>query len=321
MRLWEMMIQTMPKVEDDSQVLFLKYLKENARHVEGAMRSALPTSRVRPGVIHEAMRYTALSDGKRLRPVLVFLACEASGGRRKKAEAVAAALEFVHAFSLIHDDLPCMDDDDLRRGKPTNHKVFGEGVAVLAGDALLTLAFELLGLQAKALGSEVAAELVLELARGTGSRGVVGGQVLDLESEGKEVDLRTVQFIHRKKTARLFECALRLGGLTGGASSSFLSELGQFGEKIGVAFQIVDDILGEAGNQKTLGRKPGRDALLKKATYTRVMGLEASHRTVTRLLREARALAQDFPSKRREFEGFVEVIDARRRDPGGALLV
>ena len=311
--------RNMPDSADRAQTLFLDYLDRSARTVDAAMKRHLPGPRVRPRVVHEAMRYTALSAGKRLRPSLVLLAAETAGGDSGPAEPVAAALEFVHAFSLIHDDLPCMDDDDERRGQPSNHVVYGEGTAVLAGDALLTLAFEVVAEQAEALGPDTTAALTLELARATGSRGVVGGQVMDLQCEGRDVDLRTVQFIHARKTGRLFECALRLGALAGGASDPLLEALGRFGARAGTAFQIVDDILSEAGTAQSLGRKPGRDAIRGKATYPRVQGLKKSQAAVSRLLREAEGQINALPARRDLYRGFLALIDRRRRDAWGGL--
>ncbi len=302
---------------------FGRYLDRTATRVDRALDRLLPPGRERPEVIHRAMRYTALSEGKRLRPAMVLLAYEACGGTGRKADPVAAALEMVHAFSLIHDDLPAMDDDDYRRGKPSNHKVFGEGTAILAGDALLAAAFGVLAGRAasRALGPEIAARLVAELAEATGSRGVIGGQVLDLVSEGKRVSRATVDRIHAGKTGRLFIAALRLGGTAAAAPPAVLNGLTAYGRDLGLAFQIVDDILNAAGTFRELGRDPGRDRVRGKVTYPGTVGFAASHRAVDRLLARARAGAGRLPAGQRRFRGLVEVVDRRRRDAAGALLV
>ncbi len=301
---------------------FAAYLDRAAVRTEASLGRLLPPASAKPRLIHQAMRYTALSEGKRLRPAMVLLAYEACGGRGRKADPVAASIEMVHAFSLIHDDLPAMDDDDFRRGKPSNHKVFGEGVAILAGDALLTLAFETLAAQARprALGPAAAARLVAELSEATGSRGVIGGQVLDLLSEGKRVSPAVLDYIHRRKTGRLFTASLRLGGLAAGAGPAALRRITGYGESLGLAFQIVDDVLGAAGTFRELGRDPGRDRARGKVTYPSVRGMAGSHRAVDRLLARARSEADRLPGRQRLFRGLVEVVDARRRGPDGLPL-
>jgi len=299
---------------------FRRYVDRTAARVDRALDRLLPGSAVRPAIIHQAMRYTALSEGKRLRPAMVILAYEAAGGRGRRADAVAAALEMVHAFSLIHDDLPAMDDDDFRRGKPSNHKVYGEGVAVLAGDALLTLAFGVLAAQERTFGPEVTVRLVAELSRATGSDGVIGGQVMDLRSEGKRVSRDTLRYIHGQKTGRLFVAALRLGAVAAEAPAGALRRLGRYGEAVGLAFQIVDDILGAAGTVRELGRDPGRDRARGKVTYPSMVGFDASHRAVDRELARARAEAARLPGDRALFEGLVELVDRRRRGSGGEPL-
>ena len=300
---------------------FDAFLDRVTPRVDAALDRLLPKVSVRPRVIHDAMRYTALSEGKRLRPALVILAYEASGGRGRRIDAVAAALEMVHAFSLIHDDLPCMDDDDFRRGKPASHKVYGEGVAVLAGDALLAAAFgTLASLRGpRGLGPAITAALVAELAESSGSLGVIGGQVLDLLSEGESVPRATVEYIHRHKTARLFTAALRLGGLAAGAKPGVLRRLSAYGESVGIAFQIVDDILSAAGTVRELGRDPGRDEARGKVTYPAVVGLRGSHRAVDRHLAEAARVTRGLP-RPKLFDGLRDLIDRRRRDPADGLL-
>ena len=299
-----------------------RYLETASRRVDRALDRIIPAARERPAIIHDAMRYTALSEGKRLRPAMVLLAYETFGGAGRKADVVAATLEMVHAFSLIHDDLPAMDDDDYRRGRLSNHKVFGEGVAILAGDALLARSFHVLGELGRpgALGPAVAARLVEELGAATGSAGVIGGQVLDLLSEGKQASRATLLYIHSHKTARLFTAALRMGGIAAGASAARLKLLTTYGEGFGLAFQIVDDILGAAGTFRELGREPGRDAERGKATYPGVIGFTASHRAVDRHLKAARTAAGRMPRQREIYRGLVDILDARRRDAKGELL-
>ena len=299
---------------------FRDYLARTRVRIDATLRRLLPGPQAKPLLIHRAMRYTALAEGKRLRPALVLLAYDTCGGRGRRADPVAAALEMVHAFSLIHDDLPAMDDDAVRRGKPANHVVFGEGIAILAGDALLALAFETLSGLRRTLGPETAAGLVAELGEAVGSLGVIGGQVLDLASEGKRVPRRTVVAIHGLKTARLFTAALRMGGMAAGASPARLRTLSAVGDAAGRAFQIVDDLLGAAGTFRELGREPGRDRERGKGTFPGAVGLEASHREAGRLLARARAAARALPANRFLFEGFCDALDRRRRDASGGLL-
>jgi len=301
---------------------FRRYLDRVIPRIDGALERVLPAPGTKPSIVHKAMRYTALSDGKRLRPCMAVLAYETCGGKGRRADEMAASLEIVHAFSLIHDDLPAMDDDDFRRGKPSNHKVFGEGVAILAGDALLALAFQILADQgrARSLGPAVSLRLVRELGEATGSAGVIGGQVLDLLSEGKKVGPATVDYIHRHKTARLFTAALRMGALAAEASPARIARFSRYGEGLGLAFQIVDDILGAAGTFRELGRDPGRDVVRGKVTYPSVHGFASSHRAVDRLLKGAREDADRFPIHRELFRGLANVVDVRRRGAGGELL-
>lgn len=307
-----------PSSRSPEETAFQRYLAGAGARVDGALDDLLPPARGRARIIHEAMRYTTLSEGKRLRPALVLLAFRACGARGQAALPVAAALEIVHAFSLIHDDLPAMDDDDFRRGQPTNHKVFGEGVAILAGDALLTFAFEILARRRRALGDERVSRLVLELSTATGPDGVIGGQALDLLSEGKKGDRATLVYIHRHKTARLFACALRLGAIAAGATTRRVDALGNLGEESGLAFQIVDDILGAAGDFGALGRDPGGDAARGKLTYPGTLGMRRAHRAVDRHLKAARTIVPRLPAERALFRGYLDLIDRRRRTAEGA---
>lgn len=246
--------------------------------VKQVLENTLPTQETKPSVIHEAMRYSTLDGGKRLRALLAMAACEAVGGEVEKTFGLVAAVEMVHAYSLIHDDLPCMDDDDLRRGKPTNHKVFGEAMAVLAGDALLTEAFLELSQMPEKYGVplDTTIQVISELAIGAGSRGMVGGQVVDIEAEQQKADKQTLQYIHEHKTSALIVAALRGGALLGGSTPKQLDKITTYGKNFGLAFQITDDILDEVGEIEQLGKTVGRDQSLGKQTFPRMYGLEES---------------------------------------------
>ena len=242
--------------------------------VEGELTAQLAARRSEPAELGEAMAYAVMGPGKRVRPVLVLASCEMVGGGIAAARAPAAAIECVHAFSLVHDDLPSMDNDDLRRGRPTCHKAFGEAMALLAGDTLLVLAFELIvtGVQPP----ETAARMVAELAAATGYDGMAGGQADDVLGEGRPPDRQRVERIHRRKTARLIEAACRLGGLAGGAEGEDYEALGAFGRELGLAFQIADDLLDATGSAAVVGKQVGKDAASGKQTYPAVVGIEAS---------------------------------------------
>ena len=223
----------------------------------------------------EAMRYATLNGGKRLRAALVYMGCEALELDLELGDSTSLAIELVHAYSLVHDDLPAMDDDDMRRGKPTNHKVFGEPIAVLAGDALLTLAFEIIG-SAKSNKRYSTGDMVKELAVTSGSRHLVGGQVLDLEGENQEISPRTLQFIHESKTAALLTSSLKLGAMASGATNKKVESLEEFGQCTGLAFQVIDDILDVTQSSETLGKSAGKDEAVNKATYPAIHGLKKS---------------------------------------------
>jgi geranylgeranyl diphosphate synthase, type II len=237
------------------------------------------------------MRYALLGEGKRIRPLLALVSADVVGGSgaRKRALAAACALEMVHAYSLVHDDLPAMDDDDLRRGLPTVHVRFGEAIAILTGDALLTEAFGLVA-RAPALRRDPASGLAIvgEIASAAGARGMVAGQVIDLASEGqRDVGLALVASIHRRKTGALIRAAVRVGGIAGGASAAELALLTSYGEALGLAFQIADDILDEAGSPESTGKRQGGDAARGKATYPALLGLERARAEVRRASRRA----------------------------------
>jgi geranylgeranyl diphosphate synthase type II len=264
------------------------YLDTQRKIVDSYLRQVLNHRDGIPGLLQEAMQYSALSEGKRLRPILCLTAYQAVRGRGKKALPAAAALELLHAFSLVHDDLPCMDDDDLRRGKPTLHKVYGPGMAVLAGDALHALAFQL-------LASTKKPQVIQEVALAIGAGGMIGGQVADILAEGKKVKQPEVEYIHRHKTAALIRASVRIGGILGSASSGELRALTTYGEKIGLAFQVIDDILNVEGHEKHLGKKVGSDKLKKKATYPKALGVEKSKKIARELTQAAKKAIQSHP--------------------------
>jgi len=261
------------------------YLKQALQLVDAALDRSLPPADILPNRLHEAMRYSVFAGGKRIRPVLMMAACEAVGGKAEQVLPAACAIEMIHTYSLIHDDLPAMDDDDLRRGRPTNHKVYGEATAILAGDALLTEAFILLSEPAEndSIPAETRCRIISILARAAGSYGMVGGQVIDMESEGKSVDFPTLEYIHARKTGALILAALQCGGLIGGADRAGMAALTRYGEMAGLAFQVADDILDIVGDQEVLGKDIGSDQARGKATYPALLGLEEARQRASEL--------------------------------------
>ncbi|MEX5218139.1 MAG: polyprenyl synthetase family protein [Nitrospira sp.] len=253
------------------------YLEQKREAVDRYLLSVIPAVDQPPTTLHESMRYSLFAGGKRVRPILAIAAAEAVGDPGDAILPIASSLELIHTYSLIHDDLPSMDDDDYRRGKPTNHKVYGEAMAILAGDALLTMAFELCS-QTKALDLDPAQQvrLVHELAVGSGNRGMVGGQVLDIQAENKDIDLATLQSIHKHKTGMLIRAAVRMGALTAGATESQLASLTAYAEDIGLAFQIADDVLNVTGTREELGKNPNTDAQRGKKTYPTFYGVDGA---------------------------------------------
>ncbi len=258
------------------------YLAARAAEVNAAMDGFLPKVKERPATIHAAMRYAVFAGGKRLRPVLCLAAAEACGGEVSDALAPACALELMHTYSLVHDDLPAMDDDDLRRGRPTCHKVYGEGMAVLCGDALLTQAFIVLA-KTRPCKRYGVREYIAELAETGGSRKLIGGQVMDLEGEGKKLTKRELVRIHEAKTAALLTTSLRLGAMTANVTPAKLEALTKFGYNLGLAFQVIDDILDVIQSTEVLGKTAGKDLAVEKATYPSVLGLDASRKEAARL--------------------------------------
>ena len=262
-----------------------EYLGNRSALVDQAMEKYLPAGERMPQSLHQSMRYSVFAGGKRLRPILMIAACEAVGGSAQDVLHAACALEMIHTYSLVHDDLPAMDDDDFRRGRPTNHKVYGEATAILAGDALLTEAFRLLA-DAKAnsgVSAEKALRVIEILARYAGSQGMVGGQVVDMESEGKEIDFPTLEYIHTHKTGALILASVQVGALLGGGDEEQFAALTRFGGAAGLAFQIADDILDIVGDQQHLGKNVGSDQARGKATYPAQLGLDEARQRANEL--------------------------------------
>ncbi|MDD2581949.1 MAG: polyprenyl synthetase family protein [Desulfuromonadaceae bacterium] len=266
------------------------YLKEQCTRIDAALDRFLPRETELPHSVHKAMRYSVFAGGKRVRPILMLAACQAVGGDTELAVPTACAMEMIHTYSLIHDDLPAMDDDDFRRGNPTSHKVFGEAIAILAGDALLTEAFKLTSDPRFTDGCEPSALLAVihEIATCAGSYGMVGGQVVDMESEGRhDIDLATVQYIHTHKTGALIKASVVAGALLGGSTGQQLAAITRYGEAAGLAFQIADDILDIEGTTEEIGKDAGSDEARGKATYPAVMGLSAAKEEAQSMMDEA----------------------------------
>jgi geranylgeranyl diphosphate synthase type II len=281
-----------------------KYLQEKKEIVDSAFEKYFPNrpnstgEGVFPNSLHRAIQYSLFAGGKRIRPILSMAAFEVIGGKGDKILPFACALEMIHTYSLIHDDLPALDNDDYRRGKPTCHKVFGESIGILAGDALLTEAFKLMTdrtvQEFSIRDGGLILDVINEVAQAAGMSGMVGGQVLDIESEGKEVDFPTLQYIHTHKTGALILVSVRVGAKLGGASEETLKALTHYGERIGLAFQIADDILNVEGKTALLGKKTGSDLSRGKATYPVLLGLEESKRRAKELVELAVKAIESF---------------------------
>jgi geranylgeranyl diphosphate synthase type II len=262
------------------------YLRSRQRKIDRALDRYLPKANTKPATLHKAMRYSLFAGGKRLRPILCLAATEACHGNIDDALPLASALECIHTYSLVHDDLPSMDNDDFRRGRPTCHKVFGDGIAVLTGDALLTIAFEIVS-KAKPAARYDVSTLLREIAVAAGSQKLIAGQVADLEAEGKNVKHDQLKFIHENKTAAILKSSVRLGAMSANADARKLSAITRFGRRLGLAFQIIDDILDVTQTSEILGKSAGKDVAAKKATYPAVIGLEKSRAEARRLTRQA----------------------------------
>ncbi len=265
------------------------YLDERIAMVNSALENYLPQAETLPATLHAAMRYSVFAGGKRIRPILMLAACEAVGGNTDNVLPAACAVELIHSYSLIHDDLPAMDDDNFRRGIPTNHKVYGEATAILAGDGLLTEAFILLSNSAlnNSLAPADLCEVIHILAKGAGSMGMVGGQVVDMEAEDKPVDLPTLEYIHTHKTGALILAAIEVGAIIGGATVEQRQALYDYGKNAGLAFQVADDILDIVADQAQLGKDIGSDQERGKATYPALLGLKGARQRATELRQNA----------------------------------
>ena len=278
--------------------------------VNDALDVLLPPEKTKPATIHKAMRYSLFAGGKRMRPAVTLAAAEACGGREVDALPLACAVECIHTYSLIHDDLPAMDNDDFRRGKPTNHKVFGEGIAVLAGDALLTQAFEITALS-KGWPRYSHRDLVLEVAKASGSLQLIAGQVADLEGEGKKLAVSDLRYIHERKTSALLCCATRLGGMSANCTPAQLSALTDFGYHVGLAFQVIDDILDVTQTSEQLGKTAGKDITAQKATYPSIVGLEKSRTIAQQLTDKAFAALKPFKGRAAALEALAHYLLTR----------
>jgi geranylgeranyl diphosphate synthase, type II len=286
------------------------YLAEQQAKVEAALDQSIPI--VYPEKIYEAMRYSLMAGGKRLRPILCLATCELTGGTLEMAMPTACALEMIHTMSLIHDDLPSMDNDDYRRGKLTNHKVYGEDVAILAGDGLLAYAFEFIAVRTCQVPPDRVLQVVARVGRAVSAAGLVGGQVVDLEVEGKpDVSVETLNFIHRHKTAALLEASVVSGAVLAGATDTEIERLTQYAQDIGLAFQIVDDVLDLTATQEQLGKTAGKDLQAQKATYPSLWGIEESKRQAQALVEAAKAELEPFGEAAAPLMAIAEYITAR----------
>lgn len=284
-----------------------KYLRQQAVAVDRALGRFLPAATAKPATIHKAMRYSIFAGGKRLRPALCLAAAEACGGRWEDALPLACAVECIHTYSLIHDDLPAMDNDDLRRGKPTNHKVFGEGIAILAGDALLTETFAIAA-QCKGRPRYNHRTIILELAQAAGSKQLIAGQVADLEGEGKKIPASQLRYIHERKTSALLCCSVRLGGMSANCTAAQLKALTEFGYNVGLAFQIIDDILDVTQTSEQLGKTAGKDTAAEKATYPSIVGMEESRRIAAELTSRAFRALKSFKNQAPALEALAAYL-------------
>ncbi|MFZ3091405.1 MAG: polyprenyl synthetase family protein [Nitrospirota bacterium] len=295
-------------------VALKEYLKEKREQVDKVLDDYLPKADMYPKALHQAIRYSLFAGGKRIRSILCIASCEAVGGDADAVLPAASAIELVHTYSLIHDDLPAMDNDDFRRGRPTNHKVYGESIAILAGDALLTSAFNMIA--DKELNNRLDPDTLITalkiLAVASGSLGMVGGQAADIQASGKDVDLPDVEYIHTHKTGALILASVRIGAVCGGASDSELTALTRFGQAVGLAFQIVDDILDIEGNREEIGKDVGSDIAKKKVTYPSVIGISESKKRASELLEMALDSVSAFDEKAEPLRQIAGYIIERR---------
>lgn len=304
------MVQTNSSDSQTTSFDLRTYLAERRQLVEAAIDQTLKVQY--PETLYESMRYSLLAGGKRLRPILCLATCELMGGSLDLALPTACALEMIHTMSLIHDDLPSMDNDDYRRGRLTNHKVYGEDVAILAGDALLTYAFEVVAEKTQGADPKRILKIVAAMGRAVGGEGLVGGQVVDLASEGNpNITLETLNFIHNHKTAALLEVSVTSGAILAGGSDEDVAKLRRYAQRIGLAFQIVDDILDITSTSETLGKSVGKDVNAQKATYPSFWGLDESRRQAAQLIAEAKANLDDFGELRQPLLAIADYIITR----------
>ena len=289
-----------------------QFLATSTTAVNAALDHFLPRATTKPATIHRAMRYSLFAGGKRLRPALCLAAAAACDGTTAAALPLACAVECIHTYSLIHDDLPAMDNDDYRRGKLTNHKVFGEGIAILAGDALLTQAFEI-ATQAQGWPRYSHRDLIREIAHASGSLQLIAGQVADLEGEGKKTSAAQLKYIHERKTSALLCCSARLGGMSANCTPAQLQALTDFGYHVGLAFQVIDDILDVTQTSEQLGKTAGKDITAQKATYPRIIGLEKSRKIAKELTAKAFAALQPFRGRAAALEALAHYLLERNK--------
>lgn len=287
------------------------YFEENRLAVDASLDRLMPAATTQPPIIHEAMRYSVFAGGKRIRPILCVESARIFDADIAPAHYPACAIEFIHTYSLIHDDLPALDDDDLRRGKPTNHKKFGEATAILAGDALLTLAFETIA--ATPVAADRRVSMLTEIATAAGTiNGMVGGQVADLEAEGRRITAQALEYIHRSKTAALIRASISSGALCAGAAPDDVARLRRFGELIGLLFQVTDDILDVEESSAALGKTAGKDVAQQKATYPAVHGLERSHQIANELATKAIAELNPYADRASRLREIADYLVHRR---------
>ncbi len=290
------------------------YLDRKREEVDRFLDSVVPETTLAPTTLHEAIRYSLFAGGKRIRPILAIAAAEAVRTPPQAILPVASSLELIHTYSLIHDDLPAMDNDDYRRGKLTNHKVYGEAMAILAGDALLTLAFDLCSNSdlVKGLDPVRQVQLIHELAVGAGNLGMVGGQVLDIQAENKDIELATLQTIHKYKTGMLIRAAVRMGAIVSSATPAQLDDLSGYAEDVGLAFQIADDVLNVTGTREELGKNPNTDVQRGKKTYPTFYGVEGARGLAEQCTKRAISRLERFDAKADPLRALAEYITARR---------
>lgn len=291
-----------------------RYLDEKRREVDRFLDRVTPSEKVEPTTLHEAIRYSLFAGGKRVRPILALAAAEAIGGASNSILAIASSLELIHTYSLIHDDLPAMDNDDYRRGKLTNHKVYGEAMAILAGDALLTLAFELCSRSdlVEGLRPDRQVQIIYELAVGSGHLGMVGGQVLDIQAENKDIDLGALQTIHIHKTGKLIRAAVRMGAMAASADTAQLQQLTGYAEDVGLAFQIADDVLNVTGTREELGKDAMTDAQRGKKTYPVFYGVDGARRLAEQCVERAIGRLSGFDAKADPLRDLARYITSRK---------